>query len=102
MPDSKLYQPHALKKPFKEDLERHQEQDIITPLGIDETTEWCNSFALIPKPNGIVRLFLNPARLDQALIRPVHRAPMLNDIFPTLNNIIYLSLIDGSSWYHMS
>ena len=56
---------------FKEDLERLQEQDIITPLGMDETVEWCDSFVPIPKPHGKVRLFLDPPRLNQVLIRPV-------------------------------
>ena len=76
-----------------------QEQDIISPLGIDQMTEWCNSFVLVPKHNGKVRLCLYPARLSQALIRPVNRGPALNDIFPKLNNVKYLSLIDKRSSY---
>ena len=61
-PDSKPYQvqtrcmAYALQKPFKE-LEQLQEMDIIAPLGIDKTAEWCNSFVLVPKVNGKVRLF---------------------------------------------
>ena len=74
--------------------------DIITPLGIDETMEWCNSFVLVPKANGKVRLCLDPARLNQALIRPVHRSPTLNNILPKLNNVQYMSIIDASSGYH--
>ena len=82
-PDSKPYQApprhvaYALQEPFKEELRCLQEMDIITPLGIDETTEWCNSFVLVPKANGKVRLCLDPAWLNQALIRPVHRGPTL-------------------------
>ena len=74
--------------------------DIITPLGVDEMAEWCNSFVLVPKTNGKVRFCLDPARLNQALIRPVHRGPMLNDILPKLNNVKYMSIIDASSGYH--
>ena len=77
---------YALQKSFKEELEGLQQQDIITPLDMDETVEWYNS--------------LDPARLNQALIRPVQRAPTLNDIFPKLNNVKYLSPIDTSSSYH--
>ena len=49
-PDSKPYQvpPRciacALQKPFKEELEWLQQHDIITPLGVDETVEGCDSF----------------------------------------------------------
>ena len=55
-PDSNPYQlplicvSYALQKPFKEELEQFQEQDIKTPLGMNETTEWCNSFLLVTKP----------------------------------------------------
>ena len=53
---------YALKKPFKEELEWLQKMDIIAPLGIDELTEWCNSFVLVPKANGKVRLCLDPCK----------------------------------------
>ena len=105
-PDSKSYQvpprciPYVLQKPFKEKLERLQQQEIITLLDIDETVERCNSLIFILKPNGKVRLCLDPARLNQALIRPVHRGPTLIDIFPKLNNVKYLSLTHVSSQCH--
>ena len=44
-PDSKQYQVpprhmgYGLQKPFKEELEKLQRQDIITALGMDETVE---------------------------------------------------------------
>ena len=89
-----------LQKPFKDRLDWLQKMDIITPLGIDKTAEWCNSFMLVPKANDKVRLCLDPVRLNQALIRPVHRGPTLNDILPKLNNAKYMSIIDASSGYH--
>ena len=59
-PDSKPYQApqrqvaSVLQKPFKEELERLQQQDPITLLGINNMAECCNSLVLIPKPNGRV------------------------------------------------
>ena len=55
---------------------------------------------VVPKANHKVRLYLYPAQLNQALIRPVHRGPTLNDILPKLNKVQYLSLMDASSGYH--
>ena len=89
-----------LQTPFKEELEHLQKMDIITPLGVDETGEWCNSFVLVPKVNGKVRLCLDPVQLNQALIRLIHWGPTLNDILPRLNNMQYMSIIDASSGYH--
>ena len=74
--------------------------DIITPLGVDETAGQCNSFLLVPKANGKVRLCLDPVRLNQALIRPVYRGHTLNDILPRLNNVRCMSTVDVSSGYH--
>ena len=54
-PNSKPYQvplrhvAYALQKPFKEESENLKKMDIITPLGVDETAEWCNSFVLVSK-----------------------------------------------------
>ena len=72
----------------------------MTPLGISETLEWCNSLVLLLKANGKVRICLDPAHLNQVLTRPVHRGPTLNDILSKLNNVRYLSLTDASSQYH--
>ena len=95
-PDSKPYQvpprcvAYALQKLFKEELDHLQKLDIITPVGIDEKVEWCNSFVLESKANGKVSLCLDPARLNQALIRPVHKGLTLNDILLKLNNVQYI------------
>ena len=72
----------------------------MAPLGIDEPAEWCNSFIPESKANGKVWIFFDKARLNQVLIRPVHRRPTLNDIFHKLNNVKYLHLIDTSCGYH--
>ena len=73
--------------------------DIITPLGVDKMVEWCNTFVLVPKANGKVRLCLDPVRLNKVLIRPIHMGPTLNDILPKLNNVKYMSIIDASLGY---
>ena len=105
-PHSKPYQvpprcvAYALQKPFKEELECLQKVDIITPPGLDEMVEWCNSFVLVPKADSKVRLCLDPAQLNQALIRPIHRGPILNDILHRLNNVKYMSFVNVSLGYH--
>ena len=105
-PDSKPYQVqlrhvvYLLQKLFKEELDQLQKMDIITPLRVNETAGWCNSFVPVLKANGKARLCSDPVRLHQALIRPVHRGPTLNDILLKLNNVQYMSIIDVSSGYH--
>ena len=105
-PDSKPYQvspicmAHMLQKPFEEKLKRLQKQDIVASLGVDESAKWCNSFVLVPKANGRVKVCLDPSLLNQTLIRLVHSRPTLNDILPKFNNAKNLSLIGVSFGYH--
>ena len=91
---------YALQKLFKEELEWLQKMDIITPLGVMKQQSGCSSFVLVPKANGKVRLCLDLVRLNLALIRPIPRGPMLNDILPKLYYVQYMSIIDASSGYH--
>ena len=77
-----------------------QKQQIIVPLYVNETSEWCNCFVLVPKANDKVWLCLDQARLNKALIRPVHRGPSLNDILPWLASVKYITLINASSGNH--
>ena len=72
---------------------------IIVSIHVNETSEWCNSFILVPKANGQVWLCLDPTRINKVLIRPVHRRPILNDILPRLPGIKYITSIDASLHY---
>ena len=65
---------------------------MIAPLGVDETSKWCNSFGLVSKANSKVGLCLDPAHLNQASIGLIHKGPTLNYILPKLNNVKYVSL----------
>ena len=56
-------------------LERLQEQQNLAPVGVEEMTGGCNSFVTVPKHNGILQFCLDPARLNQTHIRPIHKAP---------------------------
>ena len=63
---------YALQEPFKRELQRLKEQQILASLGVDETAEFCNSFSIVSKPNGTVCLCLDCKRLNQTLKRQVH------------------------------
>ena len=63
-------------------------------------SEWHNSFVLLTKPSGTVCWCLNPTRLNQALIEPVHRGPTINYILLKITNVYYMTIIKVSSGYH--
>ena len=90
---------YLLQELLQVELDRLQKQQIIIPLDFDETSEWCNSFMLVPKANGKVKLCLHPAQLNKALIRPIDKGPTLNNILPWLAGFKYFMLINESSGY---
>ena len=51
---------------------------------------------LVPKANGKVRLSLDVAWLNKALIGPVHQVSTLNDILSKQIEVKYLMLIDAA------
>ena len=79
---------------------REATEAMMIPLGIDETYELCNSFILVAKPNGNIRLCLDPPKLNKALIRSIYRGPTLDDIIPRLAGMKYIMSIDVSTGYH--
>ena len=52
---------YVLQEPLQEELNKLKQQQIIVPAGIDETSEWCNNFVLVPKANGKFMLSLELA-----------------------------------------
>ena len=91
---------YALWEPPWEELERWKKVEIIVPLDVGDTSEWSNSFVLVPKATGKVRACLDLAWLNKVLIRPIHRSPTLNDILPRLPGMKYLIFIDVSSGHN--
>ena len=62
--------------------------------------KWCKILITVPELKSTLHLCLEPKRLNQALITPEHRWPMLNDILPKLRNACNIAIIDAGSRYH--
>ena len=91
---------YVLQEPFKKELERLHDNQVLAPLEVDKMVKWSNSIIIVHKPNSTVCLGLDSTWCNQALMRPVHRGPALNDIFPKLTNVCYVTISDASSGYH--
>ena len=81
---------HAMRKmpieyqeKIEKELDRMQEQGIITK--VTEPTEWVNSITYPVKPNGDLRICLDPKDLNKTIIREHYKAPTLEEITYKLN-----------------
>ena len=72
---------YTLQVPFWKELGQLYQKQIIVPIRVDEMHQ-----LLVPKPNGTICQCKDLARLNQALIRPVHGGPTVNDMFPMITS----------------
>ena len=59
--------PQAMVKPLKHEIERMTNLGVIRKLDINEATDWCHNLVLVCKPNGKLRVCLDPCTINKAL-----------------------------------
>ena len=89
--------PVALRDSLKGELDSLVEKGILSP--VTQPTDWVNSFVCITKPNGKIRLCLDPKDLNRAIKRPHYYTPTLEDVLPKLSGARWFSILDARSGY---
>ena len=89
--------PPPMQEPLKTNLDWMVEIDVIKKQ--QEATPWVSNVLCTPKPNGDIRICLNPMPLNQAVRRPHHFAPTMEDVLQKLHGCKYFSTLDQSSGY---
>ena len=92
--------PHALQEPLKIELEKLVNEGILHKVDISEPIEWLNSFVCVKKPNGKIRLCLDPTYLNRWIIRPRHSAKLVDDVLHNLNGAKFFSVVDSNSLFY--
>ena len=82
LPCSKI--PLAIEDTVKKELDRLVEKDVLVP--VTELPEWVSQMAVVHKPNGKLRICIDPQPLNAALKREYYRLPVLDDVLPKLKN----------------
>ncbi|KAK2710069.1 hypothetical protein QYM36_013668 [Artemia franciscana] len=70
--------PFALQEKLKEELDRLEVMGIIEKT--TTPTEWANSIVVVQKPNGSLRICLDPVDLNEWVQRPYHPIPSFDDV----------------------
>ena len=77
--------------------DRLVQEDIIKP--VECPTDWVNSLVCVTKPNGEIRLCLDPKDLNKYIKRPHYYSPTIDDVLPDLCGSKYFSTLDARSGY---
>jgi len=98
MPLRKL--PVAIKEKVRVELERLQSQGII--VAVAEPTAWISTLLVVTKPNGGIRIYIEPKPLNKALMCDHYPTPTLDDFLPCLSNSMVFSTVDiANSFWHL-
>lgn len=86
-----------LKEKLQAELEEMEAKGIITK--VETPTEWVNSIVVKEKPNGKLRICLDPRDLNKALKRDHYPTPTLEEITPHLAGAQVFSKLDARNGY---
>ena len=89
--------PESLMKPLKDELDRMVRMGVASEML--DPTDWVSSLVLIQKPDGKLRVCLDPKDLNKALLRSHYPMPRTDDILNKMRNAKMFSKLDASSGY---
>ena len=93
--------PIAIKEKLKEELDRLEGLNIITPVNVP--TSWISATVITLKKNGNVRLCVDPKPLNQALKRNHYPLLTIEDVLPELTNLRCFTVLDAKNgFWHVS
>ena len=87
----------ALKPKLKKELKRMV--DLETIEQVEKPTDWVNALVMVSKPNGDLRICLDPRHLNKAIKRQHHRLPTAEEIISEMAGACYFSKLDASSGF---
>ncbi|CAH2093016.1 unnamed protein product [Euphydryas editha] len=91
--------PYALHPKLKNELDRMEKLQVIEK--VTTPTDWVNTIVPIEKPNGQLRICLDPRPLNKAIKRPHFPYPTLDDLRSKVAGASMFSKLDANSGYWM-
>ena len=92
--------PVAIKEKVHAELDRLLREGIIAP--VTELTPWISALLVVTKPNGSVRICIDPKPLNKALMRDHYPMQTIDDVLPKLSQAKVFSTVDAANaFWHL-
>ena len=91
--------PHSMMEPLKAELDQMIKLGVIHKLHINEATDWVHNLVLVRKPNGKLRVCLDPRTINKALCFNIHNAKTFSELISRIGKVMYVSKIDTNSGF---
>ena len=89
-----------MREQFKKELDGMEQQGIISKFDErDISLEWLNSFVIVKKPNGSLRIYLDPTDLYLEIVRSVCNSQAMDDVIEKLKGAKYFAVFDTSKGF---
>ena len=89
--------PVGMQDAYKAELQRLLKEEVI--IEVNHYMEWVNSVVPVQKPDGFIRLCIDPRNLNTAIKRNPYYMRTLEDILPLLSKAKVISMSDATSGY---
>ncbi|KAL9987206.1 hypothetical protein ACROYT_G001477 [Oculina patagonica] len=89
--------PFTQREKVKEELDRMEKLSVIRKA--EEPTEWVSSLVVMEKPNGKVRLCLDPRDLNKAIQREHYPMKTVEEVAAELSDAKVFSVLDATSGF---
>ena len=89
--------PMGLRDQLKKELDSMEDTGVIKK--VDEPTEWVNSLVVGEKPNGDLRICLDPRDLNKAIKREYYQLPTFEEISSRLSGAKGYTKLDANKGY---
>ena len=91
--------PHSMMEPLKAELDCMLKLGMIHKLHINEATDWVHNLVLVRKPNGKLRVCLDPCTINKALRFNIHHVKTFPELTSHIGKVMYVSKIDANSGF---
>ena len=89
--------PVMLRPKIQQELDRMESLDVIEK--VSTPTPWVNSMVTIVKPNGTLRICIDPRDLNKAIKREHYPMQTIEQVVTRMPNATIFSVLDASSGY---
>ena len=94
--------PAAMKEKFKKELHVMENAGMISKLDRNTPIPWLNSYVIVKKHNGSLRICLDPTDLNKYIVQPVCNSRTLDDVSHLLKDAKYYSVFDiTKGFFHL-
>ena len=94
--------PVAMKEKFKKELHSMVRAGILSKLDWNTPTPWLNSYIIVKKPNGSLRICLDPTDLNKYIVQPICNSRTLDDVSHQLKDAKYFSVFNATEgFFHL-